>query len=118
MADEENQEDQTPQTDEETTGAVENLEAADTQPSPVPNYLQDLPVQVDVILGSLKMSVKELLALGPGSVLDVGKKASEPFDLYVNNILVARGEVVMVHDRLGLRIVEVIDNSLQDMEAS
>lgn len=75
----------------------------------VPNYLQELPVQVDVILGSMKLSVKELMECGPGSVIDVGKKVSDPFDLYVNNNLVARGEIVMIHDRLGLKIVEVVD---------
>lgn len=75
----------------------------------VPNYLQDLPVQVDVILGSLKLSIKELMNCGPGSVIDVGKKVTEPFDLYVNHNLVARGEMVMIHDRLGLKIVEVIE---------
>lgn len=74
----------------------------------VPNYLQDLPVKVDVILGSMRLSVKELMSCGPGSVIDVGKKVTDPFDLYVNNNLVARGEIVMIHDRLGLKIVEVI----------
>lgn len=77
---------------------------------PIPEYLQNLPVQVDVLLGSVKLSVKELLSCGPGSVIDIGKKANEPFDLYVNNRLVARGEVVMMHDRLGLKVVEVVDN--------
>lgn len=75
----------------------------------IPDYLQDLPVQVDVLLGRLKLTVKELLDCGPGSVIDVGKKVSDKFDLYINNILVARGEVVTINDRLGLKIVEVID---------
>jgi flagellar motor switch protein FliN/FliY len=75
----------------------------------IPDYLKDLPVQVDVILGSVKLTVRELLSCGPGSVIDIGKKASEPFDLLVNNKLVARGEIVMIHDRLGLKVVQVID---------
>lgn len=79
--------------------------------APVPNYLQDLPVKVDVMLGSVKLSVKELLTCGPGSVIDIGKKASEPFDLYVNNVLVAKGEIVLIHDRLGLKVVEIIDGT-------
>ena len=77
-------------------------------PDEIPEYLQDLPVQVDVLLGRLKLTVKDLLECGPGSVIDVGKKVSDKFDLYINNILVARGEVVTMNDRLGLKIVEVI----------
>ncbi|MCP5464776.1 MAG: FliM/FliN family flagellar motor switch protein [Deltaproteobacteria bacterium] len=75
----------------------------------LPSYLQDLPVKVDVLLGSVDLTVKELLSCGQGSVIDIGKKASDPFDLYVNNVLVARGEIVMMHDRLGLKIVEVVN---------
>lgn len=115
MSEEENtpEENKTDQTAEAAEQGEANEGAMVSQSaSRVPNYLQDLPVQVDVILGSIKMSVKELLNCGPGSVIDIGKKASEPFDLYVNNILVAKGEVVMIHDRLGLRIVEVLDNKM------
>jgi len=75
----------------------------------IPEYLQDLPVKVDVLLGSVNLSVKELLSCGPGSVIDIGKKASEPFDLFVNGKLVAKGEVVMMHDRIGLKVVEIVD---------
>lgn len=75
----------------------------------IPEYLKDLPVQVDVLLGSVKLSVRELLSCGPGSVIDIGKKSTEPFDLYVNHVLIARGEVVVMHDRLGLKVVEVLD---------
>lgn len=75
----------------------------------VPNYLQDMPVKVDVILGSMKLPVKELMNCGPGSVLDVGKRVNDLFDVYINNILVARGEIVMMHDRLGLKVTEIVE---------
>ncbi|MBF0104143.1 MAG: FliM/FliN family flagellar motor switch protein [Deltaproteobacteria bacterium] len=93
--------------------AIPALQGADaakkTGGNPViPAYLQELPVRVDVLLGSVKLSIKELLSCGPGSVIDIGKKASEPFDLMVNGKIVARGEVVMMHDRLGLKVVEVV----------
>lgn len=91
---------------------TENTAEVATNPASqatLPGYLQDLPVRVDVMLGSVELSVRELMECGPGSVLDVGKKVSEPFDLYVNRVLVARGETVMVHDRLALKIVEVIE---------
>lgn len=87
----------------ETTEAVQGLS------SPIPDYLKDLPVQVDVILGRVKLTVRELLGCGPGSVIDIGKKATEPFDLLINNKLVARGEIVMIHDRLGLKVVEIVE---------
>lgn len=95
-----------------------NTEAAGTAPqtnvasqaTTLPGFLKDLPVRVDVMLGSVEMSVRELMECGPGSVLDVGKKVNEPFDLYVNHVLVARGETVMMHDRLALKITEVIEN--------
>ena len=89
--------------------ASETGEGVKTLDSSLPSYLQELPVKVEVILGSIKLSVKELMACGPGTVLDVGKKVTDPFDLYVNNVMVARGEIVMIHDRIGLKIVEVMD---------
>ncbi|OVE81287.1 hypothetical protein BVY03_04190, partial [bacterium K02(2017)] len=83
--------------------------AKDIDPANIPAFLQELPVQVDVLLGSVKLSVKELLGCGPGSVIDIGKKATGPFDLIVNGVLIGKGEVVMMHDRLGLKVIEVID---------
>lgn len=96
--------------DENTEQPQAQATAGASMATAIPQYLQGLPVQVDVILGSVQLSVQELLGCGPGSVIDIGKKASEPFDLYVNKVLVARGEIVMVHDRLGLKVVEVIDS--------
>lgn len=88
----------------------ENIpQAAEINEKDIPDYLQELPVKVDVLLGSVKLTVKELLKCGPGSVIDVGKRVSDAFDLYVNNVLVARGEVVTMHDRLGLKVTEVIE---------
>lgn len=99
--------------DEKNGSAGTGGEAAQTnmasQATALPGFLKDLPVRVDVMLGSVEMSVRELMECGPGSVLDVGKKVNEPFDLYVNHVLVARGETVMMHDRLALKITEVIE---------
>lgn len=101
--------------DEKNTGAEAGGASAQTniasQATTLPGFLKDLPVRVDVMLGSVEMSVRELMECGPGSVLDVGKKVNEPFDLYVNHVLVARGETVMMHDRLALKITEVIDKT-------
>jgi flagellar motor switch protein FliN/FliY len=68
----------------------------------------DVPVQVSAILGRARMQVSELLKLGPGTVLELDRKVGEAIDIYVNNRLVARGEVVLVEDKLGVTMTEVI----------
>src|SRR5829696_1229332 len=60
----------------------------------------DVPVQVSAVLGRARMDVGELLKLGPGAVLELDRKVGEAIDIYVNNRLVARGEVVLVEDKL------------------
>jgi len=68
----------------------------------------DVPVQVSAVLGRARMEVGELLKLGPGTVLELDRKVGEAIDIYVNNRLVARGEVVVVEDRLGVTMTEII----------
>jgi flagellar motor switch protein FliN/FliY len=68
----------------------------------------DVPVQVSAVLGRAKMDVGDLLKLGPGSVLELDRRVGEAIDIYVNNRLVARGEVVLVEDKLGVTMTEVI----------
>ena len=68
----------------------------------------DVPVQVSAVLGRSKMDVSELLKLGPGTVLELDRRVGEAIDIYVNNRLVARGEVVLVEDKLGVTMTEII----------
>ena len=68
----------------------------------------DVPVQVSAVLGRSKMDVGELLRLGPGTVLELDRKVGEAIDIYVNNRLVARGEVVLVEDKLGVTMTEIV----------
>jgi flagellar motor switch protein FliN len=68
----------------------------------------DVPVQVSAVLGRARMDVGELLKLGPGTVLELDRKVGEAIDIYVNNRLVARGEVVLVEDKLGVTMTEII----------
>lgn len=68
----------------------------------------DVPVQVSAVLGRSKMDVGDLLKLGPGTVLELDRKVGEAIDIYVNNRLVARGEVVLVEDKLGVTMTEII----------
>jgi flagellar motor switch protein FliN/FliY len=68
----------------------------------------DVPVQVSAVLGRSKMGVGELLKLGPGTVLELDRRVGEAIDIYVNNRLVARGEVVLVEEKLGVTMTEII----------
>jgi flagellar motor switch protein FliN/FliY len=68
----------------------------------------DVPVQVSAVLGRARMEVGELLKLGPGTVLELDRKVGEAIDIYVNNRLVARGEVVLVEEKLGVTMTEII----------
>ena len=68
----------------------------------------DIPVQITVVLGRTSMQVNQLLKLGRGAVIELDKKVGEPIDVFVNNRLVARGEVVVVEDRIGVTMTEII----------
>jgi flagellar motor switch protein FliN/FliY len=70
--------------------------------------LFDVPVQVSAVLGRTRMDVGNLLKLGPGTVLELDRKVGEAIDIYVNDRLVARGEVVLVEDKLGVTMTEII----------
>ena len=68
----------------------------------------DIPVQVSAVLGKTSMQVSQLLKLGRGAVVELDRKVGEAVDIYVNNRLVARGEVVVVEDRLGVTMTEIV----------
>jgi flagellar motor switch protein FliN len=68
----------------------------------------DVPVQVSAVLGRTRMDVGDLLKLGPGAVLELDRKVGEAIDIYINNRLVARGEVVLVEDKLGVTMTEIV----------
>jgi flagellar motor switch protein FliN/FliY len=68
----------------------------------------DIPVQVSAVLGRATMQVSQLLKLGRGAVVELDRKVGEAIDIYVNNRLVARGEVVVVDERLGVTMTEIV----------
>jgi flagellar motor switch protein FliN len=68
----------------------------------------DVPVQVSAVLGRTRMDVGDLLNLAPGAVLELDRRVGEAIDIYVNNRLVARGEVVLIEDKLGVTMTEII----------
>jgi flagellar motor switch protein FliN len=79
--------------------------------SPNLDILLDVPVEVAVHLGSCELAMREVMNLSVGSVVQLDKVADEPVDLCVNNKLVARGEVVVVENRFGIKITEIISAS-------
>ncbi len=71
-------------------------------------FLYDVPLQVSVEVGRSKLLLRDLLKMGEGYVIELDKLAGEPLDLYVNSRLIARGEAVMVGDKFGIRLTDVV----------
>jgi flagellar motor switch protein FliN len=72
------------------------------------SFVMDVPVELTIELGRKQVKIGDVLRLGPGSVLELDKANGEPLDVYVNNRLVARGEAVVVGERYGIRLIEVL----------
>jgi flagellar motor switch protein FliN/FliY len=72
------------------------------------DFILDIPLKVSVELGRSKVIIKDLLQLGQGSVLELDKLAGEPLEVLVNGKLVARGEVVVVNEKFGIRLTDII----------
>ncbi|MDY0212121.1 MAG: flagellar motor switch protein FliN [Desulfuromonadaceae bacterium] len=72
------------------------------------DLLLDIPLDVSVEVGRSRMLVRDLLQMDEGYVVELGKQANEPLDVYVNSRLIARGEVVLIEDKLGLRLTDVV----------
>lgn len=84
-----------------TSGGINNLD-----------FILDVSLQVSVHVGGTKMLIKDLLQLGQGSIIELNKLAGEPMDVFINDKLIARGEVVVVNDKFGIRLTDVM--SLKD----
>jgi flagellar motor switch protein FliN/FliY len=70
--------------------------------------VSDIPVNISVVLGRTSMQVQQLLKLGRGAVVELDRKVGEPVDILVNNRMVAKGEVVVVEDKIGVTMTEII----------
>ena len=89
-------------------GALPDVAAGDDRSASDLAPVFDVPVNISAVLGRASMSVAQLLQLAQGSVLELDRKVGEAIDIYVNNRLVARGEVVIVDERLGVTMTEII----------
>lgn len=74
-------------------------------------FLYDVPLQISVEVGRSKILLKDLLKMGEGYVIELDKLAGEPLDLYVNSRLIAKGEAVMVGEKFGIRLTDVVKTS-------
>jgi len=72
------------------------------------DFILDIPLQVTVELGRTKLLVKDVLQLNQGAVIELSKLAGEPLDIFVNSKLVARGEAVVVNEKFGVRLVDIV----------
>lgn len=83
----------------------------DSGETPSIDLLLDVPMSVTVELGRTRMPVRQLLALAAGSVVELGKLAGEPLDILVNGKTIARGEAVMVNEKFGVRLTEIVSRT-------
>jgi flagellar motor switch protein FliN len=72
------------------------------------DFILDIPLTLSVELGHCRMLISELLQLGQGSIIELVKLAGEPMDVYVNQRLIARGEVVVVNEKFGIRLTDIV----------
>jgi len=89
---------------------VEKTNLTDNNPQPERGleFLYDVPLQISVEVGRSKILLKDLLKMGEGYVIELDKLAGDPLDLYVNSRLIAKGEAVMVGDKFGIRLTDVV----------
>jgi flagellar motor switch protein FliN/FliY len=104
-----------PDLSDETAGNAPALLNSELPPEALPKHnaqdleaVFDVPVTVSAVLGKSSMEVSHLLKLGKGTIVELDRKVGEAIDIYVNDRLVARGEVVLVEDRLGVTMTEII----------
>jgi flagellar motor switch protein FliN/FliY len=88
---------------------ISRVDAGKTSESPENiDFLLDVALTISVQVGTAKMLIKDLLQLGQGSVVELEKLAGEPMEILVNDKLIARGEVVMVNDKYGVRLTDIV----------
>ena len=89
----------------------QELSAGEPDKSRGLQFLYDVPLQVSVEVGRCKILLKDLLEMGAGQVIELDKMADDPLDLYVNSRLIARGKAVMIGDKFGIKLTDVISTS-------
>lgn len=95
---------------EETSAEVSDElgDAEDNEGNKELDFILDIPLEISVELGKTQMLVNDLLRLGQGAIVELAKLADEPMDIYVNRKLFARGEVVVINEKFGIRLTDII----------
>ena len=104
MGEEDNLEEQKAEQTSPTEENEQNLSSADNL-----RVLENIDVKLTVEVGSAALKIKELLRLNEGSVIELDRLAGDPLDILINGTMIAKGEVVMVGERFGIRFVEIVD---------
>jgi len=102
---------QTPKRKPEAPKSSKTTDAAESKLSGNMDFLLDIPLEISVELGRTKILINELLKLGQGSVIELSKLAGEAMEILANQKLIARGEVVVVNEKYGVRLTEIISPS-------
>ena len=103
---------QEPQKQAQNVEFSEVTENDNTSPGASIDVLLDMSVPVTAVIGTTEVPIQKLLQLGPGSVLKLDKSIAEPVDLYLKNVKFATATVVVIDDRFGVRIKEILDTSI------
>lgn len=90
----------------------DEAKAPDEQTSETRAAVYDVSVEMIAVLGTATLQVSQILKLGRGAVVELDRRVGEPVDIHANNRLVARGEVVVVEDRLGIQMTEIIKGNI------
>jgi flagellar motor switch protein FliN/FliY len=88
--------------------AKEMKQEGNLNPAPNLDFILDLPLEISVELGRAKILISDLLQLGQGSVIELTKLAGEPLEILINQKLIARGEVVVINEKFGVRLTDII----------
>jgi len=113
MSDEQNPAQQGDESDAVATATLDELSASDVaaEANPDLEVVLDIPVKIAMEVGSTQISIRNLLQLNQGSVIELERLAGEPLDVTVNGTLIAHGEVVVVNEKFGIRVTDVISPS-------
>ncbi len=94
-------------TEEKDPGTLSEQEETEQEERDL-EFILDIPLELSVELGRTRMLVNDLLQLGQGSIVELNKLAGEPLEIYINRKLIARGEVVVVNEKFGVRLTDII----------
>lgn len=98
----------TPEEDSEVSAGVQESIPAEHRDAPNLDVILNIPVELSMEVGRTKISIQKLLSMGDGSIIELTRMAGEPLDVLVNGTLIARGEVVVVDEKFGIKLVDII----------